>query len=82
MRFTANYGFKTFYSKLWNHNMPHSTIMDDDDRVFLDLKCLQMATIIRLAAQSSVFSCGTVFVCVLSARDVFCVCSFCKKQNS
>ena len=63
MRFKAKYGLKTFYSKLWNHNMPLSTIMDDDDRVFSDLKCLQMATIIRLAAQSSVISCGTEFVC-------------------
>ena len=57
--------------------MPHSTIMDDNDRVFLDLKCLQMATIIRLAAQSSVILCGRVFVCALSARDVFCVCAQC-----
>ena len=50
--------------------MPHSTIMDDNDRVFLDLKCLQMATIIRLAAQSSVISCGTVFLLLLSLLSI------------
>ena len=54
-------GVKTSYYKLNGTTMSHPTIMEEDDGVFWDLKCLQMETMIALAAQSKLWQ---VFVCV------------------